>query len=90
MKLLQYLFISLLVVSIFSISSVDIVEESSETLTEKNLKESKPQKDVSDKFLQDYSVYTLKDEVTLHLQTQCLTFNSFYYNTTLLRPPINS
>jgi hypothetical protein len=89
LKIFQLLFVTLLVVSIFSISS-SIIEKSSQTLTEKSLEQSDLEKETSDDFSYEYSLVTFTYSIKIYTSFSIYSTKNFKYQHNLLRPPIYS
>ena len=88
MKLLQFTFILFLVLSLFNISSIDIVEETPKELSEITAQENSLDEESSDTSLDvatPFSIVSqLKTEAFFSFQIQ----NTLHYHNSIDRPPI--
>lgn len=90
LKLLQLLIVTLLVISIFSISSANIIEKSSQTLTEKSIEGGSLEQESPDKFLNEHLPCKFTYFKKVYTSFSIHSTKKYEYTHDLLRPPIFS
>jgi len=87
---MQLLLTILLTISIFNLSPIEIVEESSKTQTETSIEEKSPEKETSDTFCNEHKLSVYDYKLNNHTIFAIYTTKSFEYQDFILRPPISS
>ena len=87
---MQLLLTILLAISIFNLSPIEIVEESSKTPTETTLEEKSLEKETSDTFCNEHKLSVYAYKLKNHTIFAIYTTKSFEYQDFILRPPISS
>ena len=87
---MQLLLTILLAISIFNLSSLEIVEESSKTPTEQSIEENSLDNETSDPFYNEHTLSMYTTTLKNHTNFSIHSTKSFEYQDFILRPPINS
>jgi uncharacterized membrane protein len=89
MKFLQFTFIMLLLISAFSISSVDIIEETQKEHSEITFEENNLDKETIDEFFNEYKLSKILSLLKVHTHFTFQITKNFQYKSSILRPPIS-
>jgi len=90
MKIIHLTILLMFILSMFSITSVDLVSENSPTLTEKFLDEENIKNDKDETFFQNSFAFYKDNHVSCHILLATELLNPYLYTSSILRPPIFS